>query len=58
MTERPTGEEAIAWLKEHVHEHGQPVLGITWDVAQEDDPAVLNGILNILFRPHRGPNAA
>lgn len=58
MTERPSGEAAIAWLKEHVREHGVPTLGITWDVAPQDDPAVMAAILNILFRPQRPPNAA
>lgn len=49
------GEAAIAWLKEHVQQHG-PVR-ITWDIAEKEDPIVMDGVLDILFRSHAGPNA-
>lgn len=53
---REDGEAAIAWLKEHVQQHGP--IQITWEVAPEEDPIVMDGVLDILFRPRTGPNAA
>jgi hypothetical protein len=55
MAERMTGEEAIAWLKESGK---TPDLRMFWDVAESDDPAVMNGILDILFRPQSSSDAA
>lgn len=55
MAERMTGEEAIAWLKESGK---TPDFKVFWDVAERDDPAVMNAILDILFRPQSRPDAA
>lgn len=56
MTDKvPTPDEARDWLKES----GKvPDLSVTWDVAPVEDPAVMDAICDILFRPHHRPNAA
>lgn len=50
------GDAAIAWLKEHVRQGGD--VRITWDIADEEDPIVMDGVLDILFWPRTGPNGA
>lgn len=51
----PSPAEALAWLKES----GQlPDLSVTWEVAESDDPVVMNQILDILFSPPKRGNAA
>lgn len=51
-----TGDEAIAWLKANPDK--PPDFGIFWDVAERDDPATMDAILDILFRPRPTPGAA
>lgn len=56
MTERPTSEEAIAWLKES----GQmPDLTVTWRVSDAPGSAERHvRLLKMLFEPQDGHHAA
>lgn len=52
---KPTPDEARDWLKESGK---MPDLSLTWEVAESDDPATMNAILDILFRPRPESPAA
>lgn len=51
----PTPERALAWLKESGR---LPDLSVTWEVADSDDPAILDRMAQILFSPPSGGTAA
>jgi hypothetical protein len=55
MTDIPTPDEARDWLKQSGR---TPDLTMTWEVAESDDPAVMDAILDILFRPRPQSDAA
>lgn len=51
----PTPDEARDWLKRSGE---MPDLSVTWETAPVEEPAVMNAILDILFRPRATPDAA
>lgn len=51
----PSPDEARDWLKASGK---TPDLSVRWSVAPVEDPAVMNAILDILFRPRAKPDAA
>lgn len=55
---RPTREVERRTRIETKDTPDQPGPSVTWDVAPVDDPLIMNGILDILFRPRPKPNAA
>lgn len=55
MSDIPTPDQALAWLKDSGQE---PDMTVTWEVAERDDPVVMNRILDILFSPPAGGSAA
>lgn len=54
MTERPTGEEAIAWLKAHPDSR----VHLTLRAPEEPDAEAYSRLLEILFSPDMGDHAA
>jgi hypothetical protein len=52
------GEEITREMKRLAEAGHWPDLTVTWDVLPEEDPAVMDAILDILFRAPEGPRAA
>lgn len=53
-----SGDDASAWLRQHLAGSAEPEIEISWDVKRKHDPDAYGRLLKLLFSPRSDRPAA